>query len=79
MLAKTFQKTPKSEDAQKYPKNEFFDVCASFLKETRVRTRLAIYNTHVCLKYMNFFIATGVYLLVYVTVVYATRVRLLKM
>ena len=33
MLAKTFQKTPKSENAQKYPKNEFFDVYAGFLKE----------------------------------------------
>ena len=31
-LAKTFRKTPKFENAQKYPKNEFFDVYKSFLK-----------------------------------------------
>ena len=52
---------------------------ASFLKETCVRTRLALYNTHVHLKYMNFCIATHVYLFVYVTVVFATCVRLPKM
>ena len=60
-LAKTFQKTPKSENAQKYPKNEFFDVYAGFLKETRVRMRVAIYNSHVHPKYANFYITTHVY------------------
>ena len=79
MLPKNFQKTPKTENAQKYPKNEFFDVYTSFLKETHVRTRVAIYNNPVCLKYMTLCIATHVYLLVYVTVVSATHVRLLKM
>ena len=48
-------------------------------KETRVRTRVAIYNSRVRLKYTNFYIATHIYLLVYVTVVSETRVRLLKM
>ena len=33
---KNFQKTPKSENSQKYPKNDIFYVYASFLKETRV-------------------------------------------
>ena len=79
LFAKTFQKTPKSEHAQKYPKNEFFDVYASFLKETHVHTRLAIYNTRVHLKYVTFCIDTRVYLLTYETVVSATRVCLLKM
>ena len=79
MLAKTFQKTPKSENVQKYPKKEYFDVYASFLKETHIRTWLDIYNTHVHLKYVTFYIATCVYLLVYVTIVSATRKRLLKM
>ena len=60
-------------------KMTFFDVYASFLKETRICTRLAIYNTHVCLKYVTFYIVTHVYLLVYATVVSATRVHLLKM
>ena len=65
LLAKTFQKTPKSENAQKYHKNEFFVCTRLSLKETRVRTRLALYNTrvrmrvaiynsHVRLMYMNF-------------------------
>ena len=51
----------------------------TFLKETRVCTRVSIYNSHVRLKYMNFCIETYVYLLVYVTVVSATHVHLLKM
>ena len=76
---KTFQKTPKSKNAQKYPKNEFFDVYVSFLKETRVRMRLSLYNSHVRLKYATFCIATHIYLLVYAIVDSATRVRLLKM
>ena len=79
LLAKTFHKTPKFENAHKYPKNEFFDVYTSFLKETHVHTRVAIYNSHVHLKYANFYIETHVYLLVYVTVFSTTRVRLLKM
>ena len=57
----------------------FFYVYVSFLKETRVRTRLAIYNTRVRIKYVTFYIATRVYLLVYMTVVSGTRVRLLKL
>ena len=57
----------------------FFDVYVTFLKETRVHTRVAIYNSHVSLKYVTFCIATCVYLLVYATVVFSTRVRLLKM
>ena len=59
-LDKNFQKTPKYENAQKYPKNEFFDVYMSFLKETRVRMRVAIYNSHICLKYATFYITTRV-------------------
>ena len=51
----------------------------SFLKATRVCTRVAIYNSRVCLKYVTFYIETHVYLLMYVIVVSATRVRLLKM
>ena len=51
----------------------------TFLKETRVHTRVAIYNSRVCLKYVTFYIATHVYLLVYATVVSVTRVCLLKM
>ena len=51
----------------------------SFLKETRVRTRVAIYNSRIHLKYVTFFIETHVYLLMYVTVVFATHVHLLKM
>ena len=57
----------------------FFDVYASFLKETRVRTRLVIYNTCVRLKYVTLCIAACIYLLMYMTVVFATHVRLLKM
>ena len=57
----------------------FFVVYAGFLKETHVCTRLAIYNTHVCLKYVTFCIATYVYLLMYVTVVSVTHIHLLKM
>ena len=38
----------------------FFDVYASCFKETRVCTRVAIYNTHVHLKYMTFYIKTRV-------------------
>ena len=61
------------------PKNtlkmRFLCVC----EETRVRMQVAIYNSHVHLKYMNFYIATHVYLLVYAIVVSTTRVRLLKM
>ena len=37
-----------------------FNVYVSFLKETRICMRLAIYNTHIRLKYMNFCIATDV-------------------
>ena len=51
----------------------------SFLKETHVRTRVSIYNSRVCLKYVTFCIETHVYLIVYVTVVSVTHVRLLKM
>ena len=79
LLAKTFSMTLKSKNAYKYPKYEFFYVYASFLKETHVHMRVAIYNSHVCLKYMTFYIATHVYLLMYATVVSATSVRLLKM
>ena len=79
MLAKAIWKTPKSENAQKYPKNELFDVYMSFLNETHVRTRVAIYNSHVHIKYVTLCIATLVYLLVYATVVSTTRLRLLKM
>ena len=56
-----------------------FYVYMNFLKETHVRMRVAIYNSRVLLKYVTFCIATHVYLLVYATVVSATRVRLLKM
>ena len=41
--------------------------------------QISLYNTHVHLKYMNFYIATHLYLLMYATVVSATHVRLLKM
>ena len=51
----------------------------TFLKETHVRTRVAIYNSRVRLKYATFCIATRVYLLMYMTVVSTTRVCLLKM
>ena len=79
-FAKTFQKTPKSENAQKYPKKMSFFVCTRLsLRQTRIRTRVAIYNSCVRLKYATFCIATRVYLLVYATVVSATHVRLLKM
>ena len=65
------------------PKNtlkmSFFYVYTSLLKETHVRTRVAIYNSRVRLKYTTFCIATHVYLLVYVIVVFATCVCLLKM
>ena len=56
-----------------------FYVYMTFLRETRVRMRVAIYNSRVCLKYVNLYIETHVYLLVYATVVSATRVRLQKM
>ena len=79
LLANHFQKTTKSKNAQKYPKNEFFDVYVSFLKETCVRMRISLYNSHVRLKYATFCIATHIYLLVYVTVVSAIGVRLPKM
>ena len=42
-----------SENSQKYPKNEFFYVYVSFLKETHVITRLSIYNTRVRLQKMS--------------------------
>ena len=57
----------------------FFYVYVSCLKENRVCYTLAIYNTHVCLKYVTFCIETHVYLLLYTTVVSAIRVHLLKM
>ena len=57
-----------------------FFVCTRLsLRKTRVRTRVAIYNSHVHLKYVTFGLETHVYLLVYVTVVSTTRVCLLKM
>ena len=49
------------------------------LKETRIRTRVAIYNSHVHLKYATFLHCNPCVLLVYATIVSATRVRLLKM
>ena len=79
VLAKIFWNIVKSENSQKYPKNEFVYVYVSFIKETCIRMRVAIYNSHVCLKYATFWIAAHVYLLVYATVVSATHVRLLKM
>ena len=63
LLAKTFQKTPKTENAQKYPKSEFLMCTQISLKETHVRTWVAIYNSRVCLKYATFYIATYVCLL----------------
>ena len=50
LLAKTFQKTPKSENSQKYTKNEFL-ICTSVF----------IYNSRVRLKYATFCIATRMY------------------
>ena len=51
----------------KMPRNTlkmiFFDVYASFLNETRVCTRVAIYNTCIHLKYVNFYITTWIHLL----------------
>ena len=52
-LAKTFQKIRKSENAQKYHKNDLFYVHVSFLKETHVRTWLSIHNTRVHLQKMS--------------------------
>ena len=49
-------------------KMSIFYVYVSFLKETRVCTRLALDNTRVCLKYATFCIETCVYLLMYATV-----------
>ena len=49
------------------------------LKETRVRTRVAIYNSRVRLKYVTFMHCNPHVLFMYVTVVSATCVRLLKM
>ena len=45
LLAKTFQKTPKSENAQKYPKNEFFlSICDfSLRKPTYIHDLLPAY------------------------------------
>ena len=51
----------------------------NFLKETHAHTRVDIYNSFVHLIYMILYTATHVYLLVYVTVVFATCVCLLKM
>ena len=64
--------------ARSTPKMIFFDVYASFLKETRVHTWIALYYIRVSLKYATLCIATHIYLLVYATVVFATCVRLLK-
>ena len=72
-LAKTFQKTPTFENAQKYPKNEFLMCMRISLKETHVCTRVAIYNSRVCLKYVTFLHCNLRVLLVYATVVSATR------
>ena len=90
MLAKTLQKTQKSKNAQKYPKNEFFVCIRLSLEETRVRTRLALYNTRVRtrvaiynirvhLMYTTLCIGNPHVFLVYATLVSATRICLLKM
>ena len=60
-------------------KMSFFDVYASFLKETHVCTRLSLYNTHARFKYVTLWIETHVYLIVYMTVISTTRICLLKM
>ena len=78
-LSKTFQQTWKSENSQKYPKNEFLICTWLSIKETRICTRVAIYNSHIHLKYMNFLHCNPCVILVYATIVSATRVRLLKM
>ena len=43
------------------------------LRKPAYGMRLAIYNTCVCPKYVTIYIATHVYLLTYMTVVFATR------
>ena len=60
-------------------KMSFFYVYAGFLKETRICMWISIYNTRVRLKYVTLYIATYTYLLVYMTFVFETHVRLLKM
>ena len=78
-LSKNFHRTPKYENAQKYPKNEFLMCTQLSLKETRVRTRVAIYNSRVRLKYVTFLHFNPRLLLVYATVVSTTHIHLLKM
>ena len=57
-LAKTFQKTPKSENAQKYPKNEFFFMCTWVSLRTPMYVRdclyiIPTYASKKCQKNMN--------------------------
>ena len=70
-LAKTFQKTPKSKNAQKCLKNEFFLYTWLSLKETRVwHTTCQLYNPRVLL-YVTFCTRNMRVFFVYATMVFS--------
>ena len=83
LLTKTFQKTPKSENAQKYPKNEFFCLYTTCLKANpwMIRELLSFVpaDIKICSYTWLSVLATHVYFSYTQLSSYATRGCLLKM